>query len=105
MKRILCTLALAILTAGTLSAQGAPQLDPNLPTIVTVGEATVRRAPDQAFVTVAVETRAKLPKDAQKQNADAMTAVQQRLTDLGLAKDTVRTTGYSIQQEFDYSNG
>ena len=48
--------------------------------IVTSGEAVVRRAPDRAFVTVTVETRAKNPRDAQRQNAEAMTAVQQRLT-------------------------
>src|SRR4029077_16422802 len=26
-------------------------------------------------------------------------------SDAGIAKDAVRTTGYSIQQEFDYTNG
>jgi uncharacterized protein YggE len=72
---------------------------------VTTGEATIRRAPDQAFVTVSVETRAKNPRDAQKLNADAMTAVQQRLATAGLARDAVRTTGYSIHQEFDFTNG
>jgi uncharacterized protein len=30
--------------------------------------------------------------------------VQQRIAKAGLAKDAVRTTGYSIQQEFDYAN-
>jgi uncharacterized protein YggE len=76
-----------------------------VPTIVTTGEATIHRVPDQAFVNVSVETRAKLPRDAQKQNADAMSAVQQKLTEAGIAKDAIRTTGYSIQQEFDFSNG
>lgn len=76
-----------------------------VPTIVTMGEATVRRAPDQAFVTIAVETRAKTPREAQQQNAQAMTSVQQRLGAIGIPKDAVRTTGYSIQQEFDYTNG
>lgn len=78
---------------------------PQEPSIVTTGEATVRRAPDQAFVTVAVETRAKNPRDAQKLNADAMAAVQQRLTAAGIARDAIRTTGYNIQQEFDFTNG
>ncbi len=36
-----------------------PAAVPPVPTIVTTGEAIIRRAPDQAFVTVAVETRAK----------------------------------------------
>src|SRR5262245_4070030 len=75
------------------------------PSIITIGEATVRRAPDQAFVTAAVESRARNPRDAQRQNAETMTAVQQRLTATGVAKDAMRTLGYNIQQEFDYQNG
>jgi len=76
-----------------------------LPVIVTTGEAIIRRVPDQAFVTVSVEARARTPRDAQKQNADAMTAVQQKLVEAGIQKEAIRTTGYSIQQEFDFTNG
>jgi uncharacterized protein YggE len=86
-------------------AAGAQEPDPKVPTIVTSGEAIIRRPADQSFVMVSVESRARVPKDAQRLNADAMNAVQQKLTDAGIAKDSVRTTGYSIQQEFDYSNG
>jgi uncharacterized protein YggE len=92
------------LTAGSF-AQDAGALPPQVATIVTTGEAIVRRAADQAFVSIAVETRARTPREAQQQNADGMTAVQQRLSRLGFARDVVRTTGYSIQQEFDYANG
>src|SRR5438105_15190127 len=70
--------------------------------IVTTGEAIVRRAPDVAYLTLAVESRAKNPRDAQRQNADVMTAVQKRLADAGVPKDAVRTVGYDIQQEFDF---
>src|SRR5262249_24017159 len=82
-----------------------PPLNPSLPVIVTTGEATIRRAPDQAFVSVSVETRARTPRDAQKQNADAMSVVQQKLVEAGIQKEAIRTTGYSIQQEFDFTNG
>ena len=75
------------------------------PSIVTTGEAVVRRAPDQAFVTVSVESRARNPRDAQRQNAETMTAVQQRIAAAGVPKDAVRTLGYNIQQEFDYVDG
>ena len=34
-----------------------------------------------------------------------MSSVQQRVAKAGLARDAVRTTGYSIQQEFDFANG
>ncbi len=56
-------------------------------------------------MSVSVETRARVPRDAQQQNADAMSAVQQKLVDAGIPKDAIRTTGYSIQQEFDFTNG
>jgi uncharacterized protein YggE len=72
---------------------------------VTTGEALVRRAPDQAFVSLAIESRARNPKDAQKQNAEAVAAVQQKLAAAGLAKDAIRTLGYIIHQEFDFANG
>jgi len=65
----------------------------------------VRRAPDRAVLTVSVETRSQNPRDAQRQNADTMTAVQQRLATLGIARDGMRTLGYTVQQEFDFPNG
>jgi uncharacterized protein len=76
---------------------------PNL--VVTSGEAVVRHAPDRAFLTVTVEARAKNPRDAQRQNAEAMTAVQQRLTLARVSKDAVRTLGYDLEQEFDFLQG
>ena len=55
-----------------------------------------------AFVTIAVESHAKNPRDAQRQNAEAMTAVQQRLAQARVARDAVRTLGYGLEQEFDF---
>ena len=92
--------------AAPASAQDAgAQQSTQVPSIVTSGEATVRRAPDIAFVSIAVETRARTPREAQQLNADAMSSVQQRVAKAGVARDAVRTTGYSIQQEFDFANG
>jgi len=99
-----------MITAGVLmlfwSAPSAAQdLPPQPPVIVTSGEATVSRAPDQAHISVAVEIRAKNPRDAQRLNAEAMAAVQQRIASLGIGKDAIRTLGYVIHQEFDFQNG
>jgi hypothetical protein len=94
-----------LMLAAAPAALAQDALPRDVPAIVTSGEAIVRRAPDQAFVTVAVETRARSPRDAQKQNADAMSAVQQRVSRAGVPRDAVRTTGYSIEQEFDFANG
>ncbi len=94
---------LAALLAGPPAA--AQDVSTNVPTIVTTGEATVRRAPDRAFLVAAVESRARSPRDAQAQNAKSMAAVQQRIVDLGIPKEAIRTTGYNIQQEVDFVNG
>jgi uncharacterized protein YggE len=103
MHRVIALALGAALTAP--AAAMAQEPSPQTPAIVTRGEAVVRRSPDQAFVNVDVESRARSPRDAQRQNAEAMTAVQQRIAAAGVPKDAVRTIGYSIQQEFDYANG
>jgi uncharacterized protein YggE len=102
MHRLISVIIIVVM-AGVASAQ--EPATPQVPTIATSGEAIVRRAPDQAFVTVAVESRARDPRDAQRQNAEAMTAVQQRTTAAGIAKDAMRTLGYTIHQQVDYVNG
>jgi uncharacterized protein len=91
--------AALVLLAAPSAAQEA------LNVIVTIGDAVVQRAPDRAFVTIAAEARAKSPRDAQRQNADAMVSVQQRLAQAGITKDAIRTVGVDLQQEFDFPQG
>ena len=74
-----------------------------VPTIVTAGEAVVRRAPDVAYLTLAVESRAKNPRDAQRQNADAMASVQKELAAAGIPKDALKSQGLWLEQEFDFA--
>jgi uncharacterized protein YggE len=96
-----------LMTGGVPAAQQPPPVPagPFLPTIVTSGEAVVRRTPDRVYVTAAVETRARRPREAQERNAVTMTLVQQRLAAAGLAGDAVRTLGYEIHQEVDFVDG
>ncbi len=98
-------LALGCVVPRAAGAQPPQDVTTAAPTIVTTGEAIVRRVPDQAWVTAAVESRAKTPGDAQRQNAAAMAAVQQRLLGSGVPKANLRTLGYTVQQEIDYVNG
>jgi len=76
-----------------------------VPLVITNGEAMVSRAPDVAYLTLAVETGARNPRDAQKQNADAMNGVQKQLADAGIPKAALRTLGVWLEQEFDNQNG
>ena len=75
------------------------------PVIVTTGEAEIKRAPDRAWVAIRAESRAKDPKEAQRQNVEAMNAVMAKLKGMALGEDAIRTVSYELQPEFDYANG
>lgn len=100
MREPILTLAVSLLIVAAASAQA-----PTEPVVIVSGEGLVRAAPDQAFVTLAVESRSRHPKDAQAQNAKAMTAVQQALAAAGLARDAVRTLSAGLTLESDWVNG
>jgi uncharacterized protein len=95
-------IALALLCGAPAAARAQ---EPLSNVVVVRGSATVRRAPDQATVVVAVEARARSPRDAQRLNADGMAAVVTRITGLGIARDALRTVGARLEQEYDTANG
>jgi uncharacterized protein YggE len=95
----------SLLVLAGAAAAGAQSAAPGSPVVVVRGEGEVRAQPDVAFITLATEHRGATAKDAQSQGATAMTAVQQRLTAAGLAKDAIRTLSYDLQPQFDYANG
>jgi uncharacterized protein YggE len=98
--------ACCVLFAATAAAQTIPPAASSEgPVTVTSGEGVVKRAPDRAWVQVSVESRARSPREAQKLNADAMSAVLQKLKSAGLSGDALQTRGYDLQPEFDYNNG
>lgn len=95
-----------VLAGGTAVAQPDPPPMREPPdVVVTSAEAVIKAAPDVAWVSLAVESRARAPRDAQRQNADAMSAMQQKLAGAGLPPDAVRTTSIELSPEFDYANG
>jgi uncharacterized protein YggE len=96
-------LAVVTLAAVPAGAQ-TPPTQPEGPVVTTLGEASVKRTPDRAWVTVAAESRAKTPREAQAANSTAMSAVLAKLKASGLPPDAMRTIGYDLQPEFDYAN-
>jgi uncharacterized protein YggE len=97
-----------LLTVLLLASHAAAQTAPppvTGPVVVTTGEGVVKHAPDRAWVNVSAESRARNPRDAQRTNADAMSAVLARLKTAGLPADAIRTLAYDLQPEFDYANG
>jgi len=75
------------------------------PVVVTQGEASIKRAPDRAWLTVATETRDAQAERARALSAEGMTALQGALKKVGLADDAIRTTGYSLVPEMDWKGG
>ncbi len=96
-------LAWLVLGGPALAQTAPPPAEP--PVVVTTGEAVIQRAPDRAWVTVTAESRARTPREAQRMNAEAMSAVLARLKSLGLPADAIQTSSYGVQPEYDYANG
>ncbi len=99
------SIAIALLTLVLSSTSLLAQTTVEPPQIIVTGEGVIKATPDQAWVNIGAESRSKVSKDAQQRNAEAMTAVQQRLAAFGIPKDAIRTTAIDLQMEFDYANG
>jgi uncharacterized protein len=100
------TLVVAVLMLSVTSSAAAQGTQtPAEPVVVVFGEGIVRAAPDQAWATFAVESRSKNPKDAQTQNATAMSSVQRQLVAAGIPADAIRTLSYDLHLESDWVNG
>jgi uncharacterized protein YggE len=101
---MLLPVALLVSDLTAMSQTPKPAL-PEPDVVVTAGEAVIKQAPDQAFVTLVSEARAKVPAEAQKSTATAMTNVQQKLKGAGIAGDAIRTVHFDLQPEFDFVQG
>jgi uncharacterized protein len=100
MKTISAALLISLLCSSVAFAQAT---DP--PQVIVTGEGIVKATPDQAWISIGAENRSKVSKEAQQRNADAMTAVQQKIAAFGIPKDAIKTTAIDLQMEFDYANG
>jgi len=105
--RVISLMLLAAVTATPLATAQTPQppAPPGPPVVVASGVATVKRAPDQAFVTFTTESRAARPAEAQKLNAQAMTQVQEAVKRAGIPTDAVRTLSFNLREDVDWVNG
>ena len=88
-----------------LPALAAAQTPAEPPGIVTHGTGEIKRAPDQAWVDIAAETRGTTPAEAQRTSAEAMTAVQSALQKASLPADAIKTTAYSLTPDMEWANG
>jgi len=83
-------------------APGAAQAEPCDDQVIHVsGTGTVTTSPDQAEISLAVETEHTDVKTAQRENAARMTEVMNALKAAGIPADNLSTTGYSIYPVYD----
>ncbi len=100
MRKLLTTTALTLLFMNGLAfAQTAP---PQPPAIVTQGVATLKRAPDRAWVSIAVESRQGKAADARREAAAQMIRVQTAVKAAGIPEDAIKTTSYSLQPQMEW---
>lgn len=97
-------LAAAWLAGSPLVPQGAAAEETlNQPYVRVIGSGTVTAAPDEAVLTVGVQTRAATAEEAVKDNGPKMQAVMEALKKQGIAAADMQTQGYHVQEEYDYS--
>lgn len=97
-------LASAVALAPLLQPDGV-SAQPADSVVVVAGEAVVRVAPDVATFDVTAEVRRRSPRDAQREAAELMAAVQARLEQAGLAESALETRGYWVAPEFEFVDG
>lgn len=64
------------------------------------GSVTREVAPDTAFVNVGVNTQGKTAEEARNTNAEVINSVISSLENIGIAKDDIKTVGYSLRPEY-----
>lgn len=99
------TVGLAIMAVLVLPAGTAAQSAPTSPTVTTEGRATIKVAPDMAWVTVTAASRAAGPADAQSANAQAIAKVRASLRAAGVKDEAVKTRSYNVEPQMQYANG
>ena len=96
---------IAALVLSTILAPTAVSAQTQSDVVVVTGEGLVKAPPDQAWVTLVAEHRARNSREAQAQTAQAMTAIQQKLAAGGIAKDAIRTIAAELNIDAEWVNG
>ncbi len=99
-------LTLIILSSAAAAQDAATREMPRRMHVVRAsGEATVTAKPDQAEISIAVVTQAPVAQTASEQNAAESSRVLEAVKRQVGSNGQVRTTGYSINPEYAYSEG
>ena len=96
MKKVFLILILLIVTVSQ-----AQEVKP-IPQISVSGEGKVKAVPDQAFISVTVETKGNNATSVKKQNDETIEKVIQFIKKIKLPKEDVQTKRISLNPQYDY---
>lgn len=89
-------LALALSAPSFGQSPPPPNGEDDARTVTVTGTATIRSAPDEAIVSLGVQTQAGTAEEAMRQNAERMTDVVEALLDEGVVKEDLATSWVSL---------
>lgn len=98
---LLCALSLPVFGAGIENESTAA--DPARATVTVSASSSVMVTPDKATVSFGVTTQEETAAAAQSKNSEAVNKVIEALTARGVEEKSIRTEGYSMYPDYDYS--
>lgn len=96
--------AIVALTLPSLAQDtGSPSPSTTQRSVTVSGTATIKASPDEAVISLGVQTQANTAEGALSQNAERMTAVFAALNDQGISKNDIATTSVSLYPTYGQS--
>lgn len=77
----------------------------NQQTVKVTGEATIQATPDQAIITLGVQTENVDPKLAQQENSQTISEIINVLKELGIDESNIKTSDYRMDPQYNYVEG
>ena len=77
----------------------------NQQTVKVTGEATLQATPDQAIITLGVQTENVDPKIAQQENSQTISEIIEVLKELGINESNIKTSDYRMDPQYNYVEG
>ncbi len=102
MRQLFAASTIVLAASSALAAE--IQIQSQGPVIELTVSQTVNARPDTAVVGAGVQTRAMMANEAARLNAVKMDAIIAKLAAMGIAKDDIQTSNFSISPQFQYSN-
>lgn len=89
-----------LLILGLLAVATTVSAEEPTPTISLSATGTVQAQPDRGYISLGVVTKANTSTKAAALNAVSMSELHKSLDDLGITKENIRTTEYSVRQVY-----